>query len=1036
MGFVLHQGATVLCMHGGQAMPTDAESPGAGWRPAGGDAGRTVHRRRLPVRAARREARASPPSGSPPRCGSRPAGSRCCSRTAVAVCAPTGTGLQRRRDPDAGDSAVSQVDFPYGVDARGRTASTSDDEHVRDLIEQVLFTAPGERVNRPDLRQRPAAARVRAEQRRARRRDAGRGPGRAPGVARRPDRGARTSTVEAVDSTLTVDRRLRGSPDAAVADGDLHEGGLMAVAAAQYRCGDARRRRSSATPARPRSTGSTSSRSGPIRRPSRSPSSTTCPASRTAYPPRRRSDVGERRHRRRRADHRHPRDAGRRAPTNVLTVTVDASGDFSTYVLRLRTSITDDSPPATFDPQLSSVPFSFKVDCPTDFDCAVPDACPPEVLPEPEIDYLAKDYASFRQLMLDRLAALAPDWTERNPADLGIALVELLAYVGDHLSYYQDAVATEAYLGTAATRVSAAPPRAPARLPHARRLQRPGVGRLRRRLRRAAPTGRRSTPEPCSSHAATPPRRPSRRQTCRSGWSRSSRRCSRRCIDHAPRRAQRDQLLHLERRPVLPAEGRDPRDAEGRPDARPRGRRRRPLRGAPQPDHRARGRRRPDASPRRPAHARGRTTVDELARPRPVLEIGWAAPTRCRFRSASPRLVGSTEDEIAVARGNVVLADHGLSIAAEPLVPQEVPAGRAATGRVLAGRASHVPAPAFDPSRWPRRAGDGHRPARRAARSSPSRARGRRRWSPAVRPARQRPLRDRLRRRDRGRRDRPPPLRRRRARAPAAGGLRSSRRLPRRQRPRGQRRRRDDRASRRGLPPASTDPEPAGRHGRSRPRAAGAHPAGRAAGLPDPGARRHRGRLRGGDRAGSPDVQRAAAHVPLDRQLVHGLRHRRPPRRRDRVDADVRAAISAGSSTATAWPATTSRSSGRVYGAARHRARRSASRRATSAPTSSRRCSTRSRTACCPTARAASSIPTTSPSASRSTSARSSRRRCRSQGSTRVQVDTFQRFGQEPAQRARAGGPDARPAGDRSRSTTTRTSPRTAGSSSSMKGGM
>lgn len=44
---------------------------------------------------------------------------------------------------------MSQVDFPYGIDARGRTASTSDDEHVRDLIEQVLFTAPGERVNRP-----------------------------------------------------------------------------------------------------------------------------------------------------------------------------------------------------------------------------------------------------------------------------------------------------------------------------------------------------------------------------------------------------------------------------------------------------------------------------------------------------------------------------------------------------------------------------------------------------------------------------------------------------------------------------------------------------------------------------------------------------------------------------------------------------------------------------------------------------------------------------------------------------------------------
>lgn len=42
-----------------------------------------------------------------------------------------------------------QVDFPYDVDALGRTAGTSDEEHVRDMIEQVLFTAPGERVNRP-----------------------------------------------------------------------------------------------------------------------------------------------------------------------------------------------------------------------------------------------------------------------------------------------------------------------------------------------------------------------------------------------------------------------------------------------------------------------------------------------------------------------------------------------------------------------------------------------------------------------------------------------------------------------------------------------------------------------------------------------------------------------------------------------------------------------------------------------------------------------------------------------------------------------
>ena len=41
------------------------------------------------------------------------------------------------------------VAFPYRVDARGRTAEAGLEEHVRDLIEQVLFTAPGERVNRP-----------------------------------------------------------------------------------------------------------------------------------------------------------------------------------------------------------------------------------------------------------------------------------------------------------------------------------------------------------------------------------------------------------------------------------------------------------------------------------------------------------------------------------------------------------------------------------------------------------------------------------------------------------------------------------------------------------------------------------------------------------------------------------------------------------------------------------------------------------------------------------------------------------------------
>jgi hypothetical protein len=143
----------------------------------------------------------------------------------------------------------------------------------------------------------------------------------------------------------------------------------------------------------------------------------------------------------------------------ILTVEVDKAGDFSIYTLRLlknaSSSDPDEPPPDDFDPLLSDVQFSFKVECPNDFDCKPTRECPPEQRTEPDINYLAKDYDSFRQLMLDRMSALTPQWQERHAADLGIALVELLAYVGDQLSYQQDGVATEAYLGTARHRVSA-----------------------------------------------------------------------------------------------------------------------------------------------------------------------------------------------------------------------------------------------------------------------------------------------------------------------------------------------------------------------------------------------------------------------------------------------------------------------------------------------------------------------------------------------------------------------------------------------------
>ena len=43
------------------------------------------------------------------------------------------------------------IDFPVHFDSRGQTAKVDDDHHIRDMIEQLIFTNPGERVNRPDF---------------------------------------------------------------------------------------------------------------------------------------------------------------------------------------------------------------------------------------------------------------------------------------------------------------------------------------------------------------------------------------------------------------------------------------------------------------------------------------------------------------------------------------------------------------------------------------------------------------------------------------------------------------------------------------------------------------------------------------------------------------------------------------------------------------------------------------------------------------------------------------------------------------------
>lgn len=161
-----------------------------------------------------------------------------------------------------------------------------------------------------------------------------------------------------------------------------------------------------------------------------------------------------------------------------LRVTVDRVGDFSPYCVCLvdagAPATSDHMPaqhcsfdpappapmtravPAGIDPRYACATFSFRIDCPSDRDCVDDDCGCADAprFPAPAIDYLARDFTSFKRLMLDRMAATMPQWREQHLPDIGITLVELLAYIADQYSYTLDAVATEAHLGTALQRIS------------------------------------------------------------------------------------------------------------------------------------------------------------------------------------------------------------------------------------------------------------------------------------------------------------------------------------------------------------------------------------------------------------------------------------------------------------------------------------------------------------------------------------------------------------------------------------------------------
>ncbi|MEO7070910.1 MAG: hypothetical protein ABI131_10510 [Nostocoides sp.] len=104
------------------------------------------------------------------------------------------------------------------------------------------------------------------------------------------------------------------------------------------------------------------------------------------------------------------------------------------------------------DPLRRYLPVRLRPECGDVPDCiAVPAA--PAPLTAPDYDTLARDYTGLRAMLVDRLGALQPAY-DSSPADHTITLLELMAHLGDLLSYRQDRLATETWLGTARRRAS------------------------------------------------------------------------------------------------------------------------------------------------------------------------------------------------------------------------------------------------------------------------------------------------------------------------------------------------------------------------------------------------------------------------------------------------------------------------------------------------------------------------------------------------------------------------------------------------------
>jgi hypothetical protein len=144
--------------------------------------------------------------------------------------------------------------------------------------------------------------------------------------------------------------------------------------------------------------------------------------------------------------------------SDSVIVRVAPIGDYSTYTVEVDAGSIDPAlglPPVLIDPFFSELPFKFRPGC-FSSNCDPEWERAPAPQTSPKIDYLAKDFDSFRHTMFTAMAQRVPGWQPTSEADLDQVIVSLTSAIGDELSDYQDRVMNEAYFATCRSRVSLA----------------------------------------------------------------------------------------------------------------------------------------------------------------------------------------------------------------------------------------------------------------------------------------------------------------------------------------------------------------------------------------------------------------------------------------------------------------------------------------------------------------------------------------------------------------------------------------------------